>query len=684
MEIKIQCDCGARFVFEVEPVNGLMPCAIACPECGVDRTESANHCINQNLAGAASAAAPESAPAGGLRISRAHHAPASSAATAPVTADVQFCSKHHRQQTEAKCFVCGQPICRVCMSVFGFLCSAGCRFKAEQEKIAVPVCEHQKSVIEAKGWGKAGRIAGAIGTLVAGVLGFYAWYIFVGVHPRLEHTWKAGKGTEIEHARFLSPSQVLLVNGRQIILRDLQAQKEIWTKSIPKEDGGGFSFANTQLHLTPDHIWLGLANSILRLDRKTGETLTTVRLPGRLERFNVEATALVVSSLPSANQEAITRIDLAAGTAKTETISLAPVQKVTAKNEAGAATPATAGALAQAELDEEVHFDQSRSQVFASGKETAELQVKLLETRLVEVASIKPEGKTLIDEKLSVSTSATSVAEEVFNDIKRSRGGGTKKLDESRYAVTLRRPSSSASPWRGEVIGPPLFFMQKTVDVLCAGTRILFFDKANKKLAEGKMPYSVSDIGARFGRSRAAALEQDNVLYFADQGGLTAYELPSGKPGWRIESVGVTSVQSDGDDCLYVCTTTATAADIQYSSQIKLGNKTEPALLKVDAKSGKLKWMVGKTGTACFMVGKQLYTCNQWVSGPGLVTGLSEALGGGGASSGRFILSRINPSNGKEIWYYNQSGEPNAVDFEDGRILLVFDDRVEVLKFFSF
>jgi hypothetical protein len=42
MPIKIECDCGQRYVFDVEPVNGRMPTRVACPTCGTDGTATAN------------------------------------------------------------------------------------------------------------------------------------------------------------------------------------------------------------------------------------------------------------------------------------------------------------------------------------------------------------------------------------------------------------------------------------------------------------------------------------------------------------------------------------------------------------------------------------------------------------------------------------------------------------------
>lgn len=68
MEIKVQCDCGQKFKFDVEPVHGRMPFTVNCPVCGVDGTARANVLLQQLLppqpvASAAPPPAPVFAPA---------------------------------------------------------------------------------------------------------------------------------------------------------------------------------------------------------------------------------------------------------------------------------------------------------------------------------------------------------------------------------------------------------------------------------------------------------------------------------------------------------------------------------------------------------------------------------------------------------------------------------------------
>jgi hypothetical protein len=83
MELKVVCQCGQKFKFDAEPVNGQMPFAVNCPACNADGTAAANALIAAQLAAAPPVAPPPTiAPAGGgLRINR--HAPEPAAASAP-------------------------------------------------------------------------------------------------------------------------------------------------------------------------------------------------------------------------------------------------------------------------------------------------------------------------------------------------------------------------------------------------------------------------------------------------------------------------------------------------------------------------------------------------------------------------------------------------------------------------
>jgi hypothetical protein len=58
MELKIVCECGTKFKFDVEPVNGRMPAPVNCPECGADATDQANAVLRSMSATPAAVATP--------------------------------------------------------------------------------------------------------------------------------------------------------------------------------------------------------------------------------------------------------------------------------------------------------------------------------------------------------------------------------------------------------------------------------------------------------------------------------------------------------------------------------------------------------------------------------------------------------------------------------------------------
>src|SRR5258706_4865265 len=63
LEIKIQCGCGQRFKFDVEPVHGRMPFVVNCPICGLDGTEAANDVLRQVAPAPVPIASPAMVPA---------------------------------------------------------------------------------------------------------------------------------------------------------------------------------------------------------------------------------------------------------------------------------------------------------------------------------------------------------------------------------------------------------------------------------------------------------------------------------------------------------------------------------------------------------------------------------------------------------------------------------------------
>jgi hypothetical protein len=85
MEIKVQCDCGQKFKFDVDPVNGEVPFQVKCPVCGLDGTPRANVILQQALASMPAPPPPPPRPVG-LSVSAAPQpiAPQSAPPPAPM------------------------------------------------------------------------------------------------------------------------------------------------------------------------------------------------------------------------------------------------------------------------------------------------------------------------------------------------------------------------------------------------------------------------------------------------------------------------------------------------------------------------------------------------------------------------------------------------------------------------
>jgi hypothetical protein len=60
--IKVQCGCGQKYAFDIEPVNGRMPQPVKCPVCGADGMAAANEIIARTLAAQTPPPLPASPP----------------------------------------------------------------------------------------------------------------------------------------------------------------------------------------------------------------------------------------------------------------------------------------------------------------------------------------------------------------------------------------------------------------------------------------------------------------------------------------------------------------------------------------------------------------------------------------------------------------------------------------------
>jgi len=254
--MKIQCSCGAKYAFDVQPEMLSKPVRFVCASCGLDSSAFVNGLIRQELAGtsgstslappieAAAApamvsgqsepAAPPAPPTPRVRI---HSGGAKAWETAPAATDDRFCAKHPAQRSVNECLVCHKAMCSKCMELFGYVCSPLCRQKGELQGLEIPVFAGQKSVVEARKWRKVGWAAAAVCVLLITLLGALGWYEFFGSRPRVAFSIRFENAAYSGQSRLCGQDQIVFLHGGRLARHDLQTRKEIWSCQLidPKE-----------------------------------------------------------------------------------------------------------------------------------------------------------------------------------------------------------------------------------------------------------------------------------------------------------------------------------------------------------------------------------------------------------------------------------------------------------------
>ena len=623
MTIKVQCPCGSKYSFDVEPVEGRMPFAVQCPTCNADGTDIANQII------------AESDEKPKLRV----HTHASVASDEPPP-----------------------------------------RPRASSPGTALQKLERERRQLRLAGW-----IAAVVVAALLALLAAWGWYAFVGSKPRLYYSVKLPGPGEGWRTEFLDARTILMVNPDRAILHDLDAGKDLWSVSLSEKETGDTT--PPQTYIDKSNVWICLGTRVLKLDRATGAMKLNIPINGQFKSFTPSENSLLVVAAKDETTRLVTHIDLASGEVSTDEITVPHAQKQAMSNELPRNVQPTAGVLLAQALDEQKFgkpLDAMSSEFFSTGANLVEMRVKLIQPKVTYVQSIKPRGPTHINSSLTASSSTADVAEEVFNDIKRDQSGGVKGIDESRYEVTLRRWMGAAPvEWKGEATGVPMFFSLKTVDLLVAGQMLTVFDKENKRLFDAKLAYPVNSRyhPDRWDGHSVPAVEGNDGLYFFDEGVLTAFTLAAGEVRWRLTSVGISKAQFDDRGVLYVDSTSGSPDDIQYSDQIKF-EQAAPVLLKIDPSSGRILWQVGKEGQGAFLSGPFLYTASAQQGGIAMANGLAEALNAPRPDAPvYFHIYRLDPADGKILWDFYREEAPAEFSFQQNRFIVRFGSDAQVWKF---
>lgn len=823
--MKIQCPCGTKVVIEVTPEQAREGVQFVCPVCGADSSALVTQIVRQQFgisAEAASAPAPEIAPPPAPRpvpiISTPAPVPVPVAKPVPVAAvppqpvpvarvrlqrsegaavepaaagSAPLCKKHPGVETTEACVVCHKPICPKCMELFGYVCSPLCRQKADLQGIAVPVCAAQKSVVEARQWRKVVMVAGSVSAVVLVLLGFWFWYAWFGVKPRIAFAQRFEKPAYSGESYLggADKSQLIFLHGGKLARYDTKSKQEVWSaelidqqdiakkvkeetrrlqelqgklndnapdappiKILPPDkmakEMERWAAADLDLQVVGQNIWVATEEKVVRYDWDTGKPGEQLAVKGGFGGL-IQRGDEFLRLDRDATKDVITHINLATGKITEETIiqpllARAGTNAGTARTVAAAAKGGKAGGAGiplgkpgqdmnrplDARKVEEQYAQMSLPQRLAApatlsinraqertlaelnsdakipggGPDNPELAEyftlipakdgyvqfasRLIEKRLVARQVMKPRpGKSALDGPVNVTQSA-EVANEIFNEMARDRGGDTEMEDQSRYLITLRRADGKGdAEWKGEVIGPPAVFPLASVNVIASRQKITVLDKANKKLWESALTYNVAgrsheDDPATTGQG--PCVERGDTLFVFDEGVLTAFDIKTGNAQWRLPSVGISGLFFDDKGMLYVDSTTASPDTIKYSRQIDVASRTSDLMIKIDPRTGKTLWSKETHGAIAYVSGDYIYS----VQRHGELRDEEDESPYGApavmAIPNFYRIRRINPRNGKEMWAHYEERAPLDIRFDKNRVHIVFKKEVQVLSCWSF
>jgi hypothetical protein len=650
MNVKIQCGCGAKYSLAVEREQIDSGVQLVCQECGADNSEMLRQVFAQQMV-----AAPTVVPVGRLLTTTA--TTVSTSVSEPETVQ---CRKHPGNFQTAECAVCGKPLCPKCLEQLGYFCSAFCKGKAEQAQIAVPEYVGQSVVVERQFWRgvrKGAWVVGAVGALIAAA---WAWYAFIGSHPRVAWSEKMPRA-EAGWCKIVAPGELLVWHGKRLARYDLAKRRSVWSTTIAPMEAPRSEWAepdaplsSRNVHWIAGFIWTVLPDSVAQIDWATGKAIKSIPVADQIERVESSERALFLVTRDDLGRQTATRIDGRTGETREERLPLA-------------------GEL----------LETARKELVNARENFVSFSVKLVEARFAKAGAAQAErkGKSVLESGVTGANAGEAIAE-IVGEWQQEEPGLVRGEDESRYSVTLRRVLADASSdWTGEVIGPPELYSLPTVDVLAAGKTIRVFDKSNKKLWEAGLGFSTAQATAiqrdHFSETAGVmpAVEHGNRLYFIDPGMLTCFELATGNALWRYQAGGISGLQFDREGTVYVSAISGGVEHLITSRSDDPEKRLQPVILKLDPANGKSLWDLPRRAQSCRASGKFIYAMDASMGEPGTLVRRP--------TPEHMKLYRLENETGLVRWEHYDKRMPLSWDCQANTIVFLFRNELQIVKFLS-
>ncbi len=379
--MKIQCDCGAKYAFDVTPEMVRQPVKFVCPGCGRDSSERVNALIRQQFnppagsetsvppalavvptpqIGAETVSAPLLPATAVPRVRLSHGGHGAAAAEMPDAKDTRFCAKHPQTRVTSKCCVCEKPICPKCMELFGYVCSPHCQEKADLQGIEIPVYAGRKSLVERRHWGKIGLLLKLVAFVIVVLIGVWIWFEWYGSRPHTAFAVRFENEPAMSGmSAVCGAGQLVFIHGDKLARYDLKTKQEVWSRSLVDKqqmvDAAARELKEMQaaaqrgeslfkipqleeliqdltraaeraldLHVRGRNIWVAADGRLVRYDWDSGEPRQEVAVVGDFSRGKAHGEEIEWRAADGEGQLTITRFNLTSGQARTNIIGEPP------------------------------------------------------------------------------------------------------------------------------------------------------------------------------------------------------------------------------------------------------------------------------------------------------------------------------------------------------------------------
>ena len=246
------------------------------------------------------------------------------------------------------------------MQLFGYVCSAHCKEKAQANGIKLPVFAGQRDVVQRKQGNKIGLLISLAAVIIISLIGVWIWYAWFGSRPRPAFAIRFENEPAISgKSAFCPDDQIVFIHGDKLARYDVKSKKEVWLNRIVDKKKIGEQAAaavkrmqeeaakseytirvpsiekytkdsirsaerNLELLVLDKNIWVANGRSVVRYDWDSGQQKQELDFSGGFERAKRVGDEMETRERTDDGLIAITRFNLVSGQVRTNTIGERP------------------------------------------------------------------------------------------------------------------------------------------------------------------------------------------------------------------------------------------------------------------------------------------------------------------------------------------------------------------------